>query len=103
LYGAEVSLRSSPVIEHAALPNGGSVTVWVGVPDDPYIDDKRQLTTVDVQLHEGNAVVASVSTVLDPDQDSQARQLAREVKSALESGQIGLHAHDLEPFADRLR
>jgi hypothetical protein len=103
LYGAEVSLRSSPVIENAALPNGGSVTVWVGVPDDPYIDDKRQLTTVDVQLHEGNAVVASVSTVLDPDQDSQARQLAREVKSALESGEIGLHAHDLEPFADRLR
>jgi len=98
-----VSLRSSPAIEHAALPGGGSVTVWVGVPDDPYIDDKRQLTTVDVQLHEGNSVIATLSTVLDPDQVSEAVQLAREVKAALESGEIGLHADELEPFADRLR
>jgi hypothetical protein len=98
-----VSLRSSPVVEHAALPNGGSVTVWVGVPDDPYINDKSELTTVDVQLHEGNGIVASLSTVLDPDQESEARQLAREVKAAIEAGEIGLHADDLEPFADRLR
>jgi hypothetical protein len=98
-----VTLRASPAIEHASLPHGGTVTVWVGVPDDPYIDDKSQLTTVDVQLHEGNAVVASLSTVLDPDQVSEAHELAREVKNALESGAIGLHADDLEPFADRLR
>jgi len=77
--------------------------VWVGVPDDPYIDDKSLLTTVDIQLHEGNAVIASLSTVLGPDQVSEAHQLAREVKTALESGEIGLHADDLEPFADRLR
>ena len=98
-----MSLRTSPVIEHAALPQGGTVTVWVGVPDDPYIDDKTQLTTVDIQLHEGNGVIASLSTVLDPDQVSEGHQLALEVKTALESGEIGLHADDLEPFADRLR
>ena len=98
-----MTLRAGPIVEHAALPTGGSVTVWVGVPDDPYFDDKSQLTTVDIQLHEGNAVVASVSTVLDPDQVGEALQLAREVKAALEAGDIGLHAHDLEPFADRLR
>jgi hypothetical protein len=98
-----VTLRSSPIIEHAALPTGGTVTVWVGVPDDPYFDDKKDLTTVDIQLHEGNAVIASLSTVLDPDQDSEARQLAREVKAAIEAGEIGLHASELEPFADRLR
>jgi hypothetical protein len=97
-----VSLRGSPVVEHAALPNGGTVEVWVGVPDDPYVD-KSKLSTVDVQLREGSAVLASMSTVLDPDQDGEARQLAREVKSALEAGEIGLHASDLEPFADRLR
>jgi hypothetical protein len=97
-----VSLRSSPVVEHAALPNGGTVEVWVGVPDDPYIE-KRELSTVDVQLREGNAVLASMSTVLDPDQDGEARQLAREVKSAIEQGEIGLHAAELERFADRLR
>jgi hypothetical protein len=98
-----VSLRGSPVVEHAVLPSGGSVTIWIGVPDDPYIEDKRQLTTVDIQLHEGNNVIASLSTVLEPDQTSEALQLAREVKAALEAGEIGLHANELEPFADRLR
>ena len=77
--------------------------MWVGVPDDPYFDDKSQLTTVDIQLREGNSVIASISTVLEPGQGSEALQLAREVKAALEAGEIGLHASELEPFADRLR
>jgi hypothetical protein len=98
-----MTLRANPIVEHASLPGGGTVTVWVGVPDDPYIEDKSQLTTVDVQLHEGDAVVASLSTVLDPDQQSEALQLARDVKAALEAGEIGLHASELEPFADALR
>jgi hypothetical protein len=98
-----MTLRSTPVVEHASLPQGGSVTIWVGVPDDPYYDDKSQLTTVDIQLHEGNGIVASISTVLNPDQDSEARQLALDVKAAIESGEIGLHAHELERFADQLR
>ena len=91
------------MIEHASLPGGGTVTVWVGVPDDPYIEDKGSLNTVDIQLHEGNAVVASMETVLDPTQTSEALQLARDVKAAIEAGEIGLHANELEPFADRLR
>ena len=98
-----MTLLGEPVEEHAKLPQGGSIVVWVGVPDDPYYDDKSQLTTVDIQLREGNAIVASLSTVLDPDQSSEARQLAREVKAAIEAGEIGLHASDLEPFADQLR
>ena len=99
----DMSLRSTPAIEHAALPGGGTVTVWVGIPDDPYIDDKSLLTTVDLQLHEGSTLVASVSTVLDSDQESEAHALAREVKAAIEAGDIGLHAADLERFADQLR
>src|SRR2546428_12378736 len=98
-----MSLRAGPVVEHASLPGGGSVTIWVGVPDDPYIDDKRQLTTVDIQLLEGTNVIASLSTVLEPDQTSEALQLAREVKAGLEAGEIRLHADELEPFAERLR
>jgi len=98
-----VSLRTTPILEHATLPGGGVVTVWVGIPDDPYIEDKSALTTIDIQLHEGNAVVASLSTVLEPDQESEARALAREVKAAIEAGEIGLNASELEPFADRLR
>lgn len=78
------------------------MTIWVGVPDDAYID-KKDLSTVDIQLHEGNVVLASLSTVLGPDQTSEALQLAREVKAAIEAGEIGLHASELEPFADRLR
>jgi hypothetical protein len=91
------------VTEHAALPAGGGVTVWVGIPDDPYINDKSMLKTVDLQLHEGNAVIASVSTVLEPGQAHEALELAREVKAAIEAGEIGLHAHELERFADQLR
>jgi hypothetical protein len=98
-----MSLRTAPIVEHASLPGGGTVTVWVGIPDDPYIEDKSALTTVDIQLHEGNGVVASLSTVLEPDQESEARALAREVKAAIEGGEIGLHANELEPFADKLR
>lgn len=98
-----MTLLASPAIEHAALPGGGTVAVWVGVADDSYIDDKTQLHTVDIQLHEGSSVIASLSTVLEPSQEREARQLAREVKAAIEAGEIGLHASELEPFADRLR
>ena len=38
-----------------------------------------------------------------PGSDLEALALAREVKAALEAGEIGLHANELEPFADRLR
>jgi hypothetical protein len=98
-----MSLRSSPAVEHAALVGGGTITVWVGVPDDPYFDDKSQLTNVDLQLREGNGVVASITTVLAPDEEHEAHELAREVRAAIEAGEIGLHANDLERFADRLR
>ena len=97
-----VTLRADPIVEHAELPGGGTVIVWVGVPDDPYID-RSELRSVDLQLHEGDNVLASVTTVLEPTQDSQARQLAREVRSAIEAGDIPLTAAALESFAVRFR
>jgi hypothetical protein len=39
-----------------------------------------------------------MSTALEPEQETEAHQLAREVKAALEAGEIGLHAHELERF-----
>jgi hypothetical protein len=99
LYVAVVSLRTNPVAEHASLPEGGSVTVWIGVPDDPYIENKAQLTTVDLQLHEGNDVIATISTSLSPDETSEGLALARRVKAAIEAGEVGLHAGELEQFA----
>lgn len=87
---------------HASLPDGGTVTVWVGVPQDSYLAPK-DVTNVDLQLREGDQVLATVTTVLDPDQEAEAHALAREVQSALESGEAALTAAALEPFADRLR
>ncbi len=87
---------------HASLPDGGTVTVWVGVPEDSYLAPK-DVTNVDLQLREGDQVLATVTTVLDPDQEAEAHALAREVQSALETGEAALTAAALEPFADRLR
>jgi hypothetical protein len=97
-----MSLRGRTIEQPATLPDGRNVTVHVGVPEDPYIP-RREQTNVDLQLREGPTVIATVTTVLDPDDTSEALQLAREVREAIESGRMPLTAHALEPFADRLR
>lgn len=97
-----MSLRSAPAVAHASLPDGGTVTVWVGVPEDSYVKQRDQ-TNVDLQLREGDSVLASVTTVLATGQESEAHALAQEVKAALESGEAALSASSIEPFADRMR
>jgi hypothetical protein len=97
-----VSLRGIPVEERATLPDGREVFVWVGVPDDGYVE-RRELSTVALELRIGEEVAATVSTVLDPDQDSEARQLAREVAEGLSSGRLEPTAGALEPLADEAR
>ena len=78
------------------------MTVHVGVPDDPYIP-RRELETVDVELRIGNHVLAAVNTVLDPDQESEAFELARAIAKGLESGELEPTASAIEPLADTLR
>src|SRR5262249_19050533 len=102
LSSAAMTLRAGAVVEHAQLPGGGSVEGWVGIPEDSYLSRADQ-TNVDLQLREGNNVLASVTTVLDPEQTSEALDLAREVQAAIEAGEIPLTASALEPFADRFR
>jgi len=52
----------------AALPDGQSVRVWIGVPEDSYIA-KRDLDTVDIELTlVGGNHLAAVNTVLDKGQ-----------------------------------
>jgi hypothetical protein len=97
-----VSLRGAPVTDTATLPDGRVVDVFVGVPDDPYIA-KKELNTVDVELRANGEVLAAVNTVLDADQDSEARQLAREIVSGLEGGTLEPTAGAIEPLADELR
>jgi hypothetical protein len=97
-----MSLRGEPVDRTATLPDGRVIRVRVGVPDDSYIA-KRYLNTVDVELFEGDRSLAFVNTVLDADQKSEALELAREIVSGLESGELQPTAAAVEPLADRLR
>jgi hypothetical protein len=97
-----VSLRGRTVEQSATLPDGRVVVVHVGVPEDPYIA-RRELDTVDVELHSDGRVLAAVNTVLDPDQEGEARELARELAQKLEAGEIEPTAAAIEPFADTLR
>jgi hypothetical protein len=56
-----------------------------------------------VELRSGGEVLAAVNTVLDADQDSEARQLAREIVGGLEGGSLEPTAGAIEPLADELR
>jgi hypothetical protein len=94
-----VSLRGRTIQETARLPDGRVVTVHVGVPEDPYIP-RSELTTVDVELHAGDRVLAAVNTVLDPDQEGEAQRLAQKIAHGLESGELEPTAAAIEPLAD---
>jgi len=98
-----MSLRGEPIEMTATLPDGRSVRVWVGVPEDSYIA-KRDLDTVDIELSlvDGNHL-AAVNTVLVAGQVSEARALAREIVAGLESGKLEPTAAALEPLADQPR
>jgi len=96
-----VSLRGNPISETATLADGRSIRIDVGVVSDPYIAERSE--TVSVELHEGDVVLASLNTVLEPEQDSEARALAREIKAGLESGQLEPTAGEIERLADQPR
>ena len=97
-----MSLRGRTVEQTATLPDGREIVVHVGVPEDPYIP-RAELETVDVELHDGTRVLAAVNTVLDPDQESEALELAQEIARGLESGRLQPTAAAIEPLADTLR
>jgi len=96
-----VSLRGRTIEERATLPTGGEVIIRVGVLPDPYIP-KKELDTVTVELERAGEHLAAVTTVLNPDQESEAVALAREVKAGLESGELEPTAGAIEPLADRI-
>jgi hypothetical protein len=97
-----VSLRGNPVEREATLPDGRVVRIRVGVPEDSYISQK-ELDTVTIELFGDGEHLAAVSTVLDADQESEARALAQEVVVGLEAGTLEPTAGALEPLADTLR
>jgi hypothetical protein len=98
-----VSLRGEPIEKTATLPDGRVVRVRIGVPEDSYIAP-RELDTVDIELTlVGGNHLAAVNTVLEADQVSEARDLAREIVAGLESGKLEPTAGALEPLADQPR
>jgi hypothetical protein len=96
-----MSLHGTPVEETATLEDGRQVVVRVAVPDDPYIP-RRELDTVAVELWAGEEPLASVNSLLRPEQTSEARALAREIASGLEAGTLEPTARAIEPLAERL-
>ncbi len=96
-----MTLRAHPIEQPAALPDGRRIVVRVGIPDDPYIP-KRENETVAIELVQDGEVAATVNTVLRPEHESEARALAREVATRLESGDLEPTAGALEPLADSI-
>jgi hypothetical protein len=95
-----MSLRGEPVEQVATLPDGRQVRVWVGVPDDSYVA-KRELDTVDVELSEDGRPIAVATTLLEPEDTSEARRLVREIVAGLEAGTLEPKASAIEPLAER--
>ena len=93
-----MSLRGNPVSEPATLPDGRTVRIELRVLEDDYIEARQD--TVTLELRDGEQVLASLSTVLEPDDTSEARRLAHEIRRGLESGELEPTAGALEPRAD---
>ena len=94
-----MTLNGNPVELAATLPGGREVLIRVGVPDDSYVA-KRELRTVEVELVSGGEHLAAVTSVLLPEQESEALELARRIKAGLESGELEPTAGAIEPLAD---
>lgn len=97
-----MSLRGAPLEADATLPDGSTVHIRIGVPEDGYIP-KRLLDTVTVELSAHGEHIAAVSTLLDASDSSEALGLLGEIVAGLESGELLPTAGAIEPLADRLR
>ena len=96
-----MTLRAGPLEETATLPNGQTVRVRVGLPDDGYVRPS-DLETVTLELYGHGEHLAAVTTILEPEQTDEAADLLRRVVSGLESGELAPTAGALEPLADTL-
>ncbi len=73
-----MTLRAGPLEHDATLPDGRSVHVRVGLPEDGYIRPK-DIETVTVELYGDGEHLAAVNTILDPDQVDAATHLLRRI------------------------
>lgn len=96
-----MSLRGHAVEQAARLPDGRSAVVRFAVPDDDYVH-RKELDTVALELHVDGRLEAALNTLLEPQQESEALRLAREIAARLESGELEPTAGALEPYADEV-
>ena len=94
-----MSLRRDPVQETAKLPDGREAEIWLGVPTDDYVP-ARELDTVALEVRVDGEVVAALNTVLEPNQTSEGKRLAREIAEGLATGGLEPTAGALEPLVD---
>jgi hypothetical protein len=98
-----MSLHAGPVLEEAHLPDGRLIRVRVGLAEDPYIDE-REIDTVVAELRDDEGrPLGVVTTVLDADEENEARALARDIVRGLETGELEPTAGSIEPLAEELR
>jgi hypothetical protein len=97
-----MSLRGEPLEADATLPDGSTVHVRIGVPEDGYIK-ARDLDTVAIELSAHGEHIAAVNTLLDADESSEALGLLREIVGGLESGELEPTAAAIESLADNVR
>jgi len=97
-----MSLRGSSIEQDLTLPDGRTAELRIGMAHDSYLPEREEETVI-LELRIDGHVAATVYTVLDPEQDEEATELAREVIEALGSGHIAPTASALEQYADRLR
>ena len=97
-----MSLRQSSIEQELTLPDGRTAELRIGMAHDSYIPEREEETVV-IEIRIGGRVAASLNTVLDPEQEDEANELAREVIAALATGRIPPTAGALEQYADRLR
>lgn len=96
-----MSLRGRPIERDATLPDGRSLVVRIAVAADAYLP-RRERHTVTLELLAEDRVEATVNTLLAPTQVGEARKLADEVATKLESGELQPTASAIEPFADSI-
>jgi hypothetical protein len=97
-----MSLRDSAIEQELTLPDGRTAALRIAIAHDGYIPEREEETVI-LEIRIGGHVAATLNTVLDPDQEDEANELAREVIEALGSGHIEPTATALEQYADRLR
>ena len=96
-----VSLHAGPLERDATLPDGRTVHVRVGLPEDGYVRSSER-ETVTLELYGDGEHLAAVTTILEPDQVDKAAHLLHRVVAGLESGELAPTAGALEPLADTL-